>query len=64
MPKTERLDDATAHLEFQRVVAEQTEVAGPLPGVMPGAAAIMRPWAESLAIFVEVRRRGGLSGVR
>jgi len=41
--QAERLDDAAAHLEFQRVIAEQAEVTRPLPGVMPGAAAIMRP---------------------
>jgi hypothetical protein len=31
-PRTERLDDAAADLKFQRIVAEQTEMAGTAAG--------------------------------
>jgi len=62
--EAERLDDAAADLKFQRVVAEESEMPGPLPGVMPGATGIMRPCAESLASLSRFGVVAASSGVR
>jgi hypothetical protein len=58
--QAERLDDAAADLEFQRVIAEQAEVAGPAAGRDAGSGGNHAALRGVLGNLVEVRRRGGL----
>ena len=58
--QAERLDDAAAHLEFQRVIAKQAEVAGPAAGRDAGRSGNHAALRRVLGNLVEIRRRGGL----
>ena len=51
-------DDAAPHLEFERIITEQCQVAGPAPGGDPRRHRHHAPLRRVLAQFVQVRRAG------
>ena len=58
--EAERLDDAAADLKFQRIIAEQAEMARPAAGRDAGRGGNHPALRGIPGEFVEVRRRGGL----